>query len=311
LPAKGRDHLLKYAAMIAGLKGFSATPATRKAYRKLGNVVETQRKLRDEEMFGYKVGEVSILAQFFEKYGELAAGERVLELGTGYAHWQSVVIRLFADVEVTMFDIVDNRLWRVFNVHMARLRSELPQQKFPAARLSEAERLLDSLSAAKSFDEVYDLLGAQYVLEADGDLSALRSDSYALILSLSVLEHVQRDMVPKFMSETRRLLQPGGYIWHSFDLSDHYSYFDKKMSPKNYLRYSPETWERWFSSRVMYINRIQRPEWDEIINAAGLEIVDCEVLSDSIGDIRIHPSYQLDADEAQTIIVTYVLRRRD
>jgi len=253
--------------------------------------------------------EVQKFAQFFKRYGELAAGERILELGTGW-HWQSVVIRLFADVEVTMFDVVDDRLWRVFLVYMAQLRRELPHLNFPADRLSEAERLLDSLSAAKSFDEVYDLLGAQYVLEADGDLSALQSDSYALIVSLAVLEHVHRDIVPKFMSETRRLLQPGGYVVHQFDLSDHYWYFDKAMSRKNYLRFSPETWERWLSSRVMYINRIQRPEWDEIINAAGLEIVDCEVVRESIGGIPIHVSYQLDVDEALAMSIRYLLRRR-
>ena len=303
--------MLKYAAMTAALKGFSATPATRKGYRKLGNTVETRRRLRDKDVPKYYMEEVPKFAQFLKRYGELAAGERILELGTGYAHWQSVVIRLFADVEVTMFDIVDDRLWRVFLVYMAQLRRELPHLNFPADRLSEAERLLDSLSAAKSFDEVYDLLGAQYVLEADGDLSALQSDSYALIVSLSVLEHVHRDIVPKFMSETRRLLQPGGYVVHQFDLSDHYWYFDTAMSRKNYLRFSPETWERWLSSRVMYINRIQRPEWDEIFNAAGLEIVDCEVVRESIGGIPIHPSYQLDADAAQAMSIRYLLRSRD
>ena len=101
--------MLKYAAMTAALKGFSATPATREGYRKLGNTVETRRRLRDKDVPKYYMEEVPKFAQFFKRYGELAAGERILELGTGYTHWQSVVIRLFADVEVTMFDVVDDQ----------------------------------------------------------------------------------------------------------------------------------------------------------------------------------------------------------
>jgi hypothetical protein len=59
----------------------------------------------------------------------------------------------------------------------------------------------------------------------------------------------------------------------------------------------------------MYINRVQRPEWDAIFKRANFEIVDCEITREPIGDITVHPSYGLSFDDAQTMELHYILRR--
>jgi hypothetical protein len=193
---------------------------------------------------------------------------------------------------------------------MSELRRALPELGVPTARIAAAEQLLDGLVAARSFEEAYAILGAEYIVESDGSLTGLASESYSLILSLSVLEHVRLDILPKVMAETHRLLHPGGYAVHQFDLSDHYSHFDPKASRKNYLRFSPATWDRWLSSRVMYINRVQRPQWDEIFRQADFEILDCVVVKAPLGNITVHPSYELNLEDAQAVSIRYHLQRR-
>lgn len=300
--------MIKYALATAAFKGFSVSPGTRTAYRRFGNVVETARR-RQGDVPDYYIDETVRLSRITQTYEPISDGDRVFELGTGYVHRESIAIKLFADVQLTMFDVVDNRLWRVFPKYLTALREALPQLGLAADRQQRAQQLIEDLLRARSFEEAYEVLGAEYIMNSDGSTAGAESESYAMVISLAVLEHIQAEMLPQVIAETYRLLRPGGYAVHGFDLSDHYWYFDSSMSRKNYLRFAPETWDRWLSSRVMYINRVQRPEWEALFKGANFEIVDCEVLREPLGDITVHPSYGLSSDDAQTTGLRYILRR--
>jgi SAM-dependent methyltransferase len=302
--------VIKYALAAAALKGSSLTPGTRTAYRRLGNVVETARR-RQRDVPDYYIDEAIRISQLTQAYGLISDGDRVFELGTGFVHWESIVAKLCADVRLTMFDVVDNRLWGVFPKYLMALRDALPQIALGEERKANAYQLIDELLRARSFNEAYEALGAEYILNANGSTAAVESESYALVISLAVLEHIQSEILSEVISETYRMLRPGGYALHGFDLSDHYWYFDSSMPRKNYLRFSPASWDRWFSSRVMYINRdrVQRPEWDDIFKRANFEIVDCEIVREPLGGIGVHPAYGLSPDDAQTMSLRYLLRR--
>jgi SAM-dependent methyltransferase len=302
--------VIKYALATAALKGFSLSPGTRTAYRHFGNVVETVRRLRHTDLPDQYIKEAVRLSRFTQTYEALSDGDRVFELGTGFVHWDSIVVKLLADVRLTMFDVVDDRLWRVLPKYLIALREALPQLGLAGDRQATAYQLIDRLLGTGSFEEAYEVLGAEYIMDADGSMAGLEAESYAVVVSLAVLEHVRAEILPQVIAETYRLLRPGGYAVHTVDLTDHYFYLDSTMPPKNYLRFSPATWERWLSSRVMYINRVQRPEWDAIFKRANFEIVDCEITREPIGDITVHPSYGLSFDDAQTMELHYILRRR-
>jgi SAM-dependent methyltransferase len=300
--------VIKYALATAALKGFSLTPGTRTAYRRFGNVVETARR-RQSDVPDYYIDEAIRISQLTKAYELISDGDRVFELGTGFVHWESIVAKLCADVRPTMFDVVDNRLWGVFPKYLLALREALPQMDLGDERKANAYQLIDDLLRVRSFEEAYEVLGAEYILNANGSTAAVESESYALVISLAVLEHIESDILSDVVAETYRMLRPGGYALHGFDLSDHYWYFDSSMPRKNYLRFSPATWDRWFSNRVMYINRVQRPEWDDIFKRANFEIVDCQIVREPLGGIGIHPAYGLSPDDAQTMSLQYLLRR--
>lgn len=300
--------MIKYALATAALKGFSISPGTRTAYRRFGNVVETARR-RQSDVPDYYIDEAVRISQLTKAYELISDGDRVFELGTGFVHWESIVAKLFADVRLTMFDVVDNRLWGVFPKYLTALRDALPQIGLAEDREAYAYQLIDDLLRTHSFEEAYEVLGAEYILKSNGSTAAVESESYGLVISLAVLEHIQSDILPEVIAETYRMLRPGGYALHGFDLSDHYWYFDSSMPRKNYLRFSPATWDRWFSNRVMYINRVQRPEWDDIFKRANFEVVDCQIVREPLGGIGVHPAYGLSPDDAQTMSLQYLLRR--
>jgi SAM-dependent methyltransferase len=90
-----------------------------------------------------------------------------------------------------------------------------------AAELKRAQSLIEKILRAGSFDELYQLLGFEYVVERSGSLSQFPSDSFQLVVSGGVLEHVKKEALPVLIAETRRILNPDGWAVHSIDTADH------------------------------------------------------------------------------------------
>ena len=107
--------------------------------------------------------------------------------------------------------------------------------------------------------------------DASGD--SVRTGSVDLVTSTNTLEHIpERDLVP-ILSECRRLLHADGVLSSRIDLADHYSYFDRGVSPYNFLRYDDSRW-RWLNSDLLHQNRLRRPDYLRAFAEAGLEVVE-------------------------------------
>ncbi len=170
--------------------------------------------------------------------------------------------------------------------------------------------LLRALYSATSFEEIFDLLDAEYIIHPGGTLDQFPNNEFAAIVSCDVLEHIDRDKLPEFMRDSFRVLQPGGYAVHQIDLSDHYAYFDPSASRKNYYQYSDQAWARYFDSVVQYVNRVQRPEWSELFCQAGFELVEQELEQGDIALIKIDPRYQnLSKQDLECLVMRVVYRR--
>jgi len=89
-------------------------------------------------------------------------------------------------------------------------------------------------------------------------------------------------------------LKPGGLSIHVIDLSDQLVHFarTRNMSEKNYLRYSDEIWRRCFENRVQYFNRIQRPEWLNLFQKTGFELVKEKTRFCNINTTRVATAYE-------------------
>src|SRR5215472_17040171 len=101
--------MVKYHLTALALKGFSCCEPTRTLYRGLGNWLGA-RKRASAAMPSYYFERVQRNVATCLKYGPpLQANDLLLELGTGWIHWEALTLRLFFDFQAVLYDVWDNR----------------------------------------------------------------------------------------------------------------------------------------------------------------------------------------------------------
>ena len=100
--------MVKYISVAAALKAFSAGPQMRGLYRKLGNRAGNSRRMSGP-MPRYYIDRVERVLRILSQHKIVRDGDRVIELGTGWLHWEALTLRLLVDVEAVLFDVWDNR----------------------------------------------------------------------------------------------------------------------------------------------------------------------------------------------------------
>ena len=99
--------MLRYNLAAIALKAFSLNGPTRRLYRWLGNSYGARQRERASIDVYRRRGDFFI--DLCDKYDVGRAGQRLLEIGTGWTHWYSLYLRLQRDVRITMVDVWDNR----------------------------------------------------------------------------------------------------------------------------------------------------------------------------------------------------------
>lgn len=301
--------MIRYLAVAAAAKGFSLTPETLRLYRRLGNRVEVKRRLRSGLPDEYVERAIALIACARDGLG-VQSGERVLEVGTGWVHWETTVLALLTDIRGTMFDVVDNRLFPVYQAYARALRPNLDLLGLPESSYPRATNVLDLIASAHGFDEAYAELGLSYVVSPEGSMDDLADASFDLVVSANVLEQVDRRIVREAIDHTYRVLRPGGHAVHQIDIYDQLSYFDPHAHAKYYYHVDSAVWEKWFNSSVQYLNRMQRPEWLDLFERAGFEVVCETAIRRPLGPLRIAPDYlHFDRTDLEVGLLRVVLRK--
>jgi cyclopropane fatty-acyl-phospholipid synthase-like methyltransferase len=308
--------MFKYIMIALALKMFSISPQTKRLYRLLGNTLGQKRRVQ-HGLDRQHVDRAKRILELCERHHAIQKGDKLLEIGTGWIHWESTIIRLFYDVEITLFDVWDNRHFEAYKHYFGQLETIIDKElHMDTMRRERVHKLLQEISKASSFDEIYNLLGFRYVTNPSGTLKQFQDESFAVIFSCNVLEHVDRSILPKFIQDFHRLLKPGGLSIQKIDPGDHLAYlvqgyfYDKNVSQKNYLRYSDRVWRRFFENNVQYFNRVQRSEWLDLFHKAGFEVVEEESISTNIDTININKHYaNLDRQDLQCVTLRIVHRK--
>ena len=302
--------MVKYVTTAVALKCFSSSALMRNLYRRLGNTVGNRRR-GSGAMPDYYPERVKRMLRLQKQHGIVNNGDRILELGTGWLHWEALTLRLFYDIKAVLFDVWDNRQLGGLKNYVRQLGSKLNNGfGLTAAELSRAQSIIAEILKVKSFDQLYELLGFEYVVESSGSLRQFQNDSFQLVVSGGVLEHVKRDALPNLIAETRRILRPGGWAVHSIDTADHLEHYDRTVSPKMYLSFSEETWRRLCENEVQYINRLQRGEWLELFKAHGFELIEEEARRVDVSRLRLAERYvHMDKGDLECTVLRLALRR--
>jgi len=284
--------MLKYVVTAAALKCFSAGPYMPRLYRSLGNLAGNRWR-GTGQIPSYYLERLKRMIRLQRKCGLIHNGDRVLELGTGWMHWEAITSRLLCDTHTVLFDVWDNRQLGGLKNYAAQLGSVLKGNGFELSTVEyeRAGSLIGEIAKVNSFEELYRLMDFEYMVESSGSLTKLQDGSFQFVVSGGVLEHVSRDAVPMLLAETARILKPGGWALHSIDLEDHLSHYDGTVSKKLYLEHSERSWRLLYENKIQYINRLQRSEWLSLFKAAGLELADEDSWNVDISSLKLSPRY--------------------
>ena len=283
--------MVKYCLTAMALKGFSCSPLTRRIYRKLGNNLG-EKKRASAPMPAYYLQRINRMLRVARSYGVPKNGIKLVELGTGWCHWEAITTKLFFDVHGILYDVWDNRQIVALKNYVEQLDSSLDKLDIDSAQRNSAHKTISKIKEVADYDELYRLLGFEYVLDPGGKLSQLEKESFDLVVSAGVLEHIDATDTPEFVDAIGTLLKPGGYSVHSINIRDHLYLYDRTVSPKQYLQYSHRLWSLCFENGVQYINKIQRSKWLELFSKAGLELVEEEIEHEDLSGLRVAKDYR-------------------
>jgi hypothetical protein len=225
------------------------------------------------------------LKAFPTTVAEIGPGD---SLGTGIAAMLSGVDHYYA-LDVVQYSSTAANL-RVFDGLLELFRARAPRRVagwpqfdqyldeslFPSAILTKA-RLEQSL-ASERVDRIRallagtapcDTLGLRYIVPWD-DPTVVQSESIDVVISQSVLEHVQD--LDKTYAALERWLRPGAMMSHQIDFSAH----GLSNAWNGYRGYPELLWRLMLGRRDFLINREPVSSHIEQLRRSGLEIVSCQ-----------------------------------
>jgi SAM-dependent methyltransferase len=124
-----------------------------------------------------------------------------------------------------------------------------------------------------SLDELERRLGIRYVAPCDARATGLPAESVDFVSSTFTLEHIPEPDIAAILTESRRLLRPGGLVSGAVDMKDHYSYFDGDLGPYHFLGIGDRVW-RLVNPDLHYQNRLRLTDYRRLFEQAGFAIAE-------------------------------------
>ena len=218
------------------------------------------------------------------------AGKTVVELGSGWFPLTPLTLTCLGAREVLSFDLHEHySRGRIAAAARALMRFDAPFARQPL--------LLDVASTGRLPPAI------QYYPRTDiTAANVLANRRIDLALSRAVLEHVEPAAIVKIHETSHRWLAPDGNWIHLISPSDHRAYTDKSLHLVDFLRYSDQEWRELAGNRFAYHNRLRRPQFVELFEAAKWKIVKQEFSAPpsvlhSVAGVPIHADFQRLAPE--------------
>lgn len=250
---------------------------------------ELAAKIKD---WGFMIGHLTTV-------GIPVAGTRFLEMGTGWYPTFPFCLYLGGARSVITVDL-NRYLKPELALRMTEALERALQTIAEATGRAEAEVAAahrELAAAMRRGASLEDATGGVVSYHAPSDASAtgLPDASLDVVFSNSVLEHVPGPIIERCFTESRRILRPGGVIFHSVNCGDHYAYADSKISQLNYLQFSDAAWQRW-NNEFLYQNRLRAIDFTEMARAAGFQIeVDTSrphpMRLQQLDAVKVHPEF--------------------
>lgn len=201
--------------------------------------------------------------------------QSVVELGTGWLpiipiglYLSGVEQVISIDVTPLLSDLLVKETLQHFVKYAngGRLTEYLPEIK--PERLENIRAILhesERLDAKQALERLH-------ITPIIGDAREADIDHIDFMASNTTLEHIPGDTIEGIFRNFRKILGHEGLMSHLIDLSDHYSHFDRAITPYNFLKFSSSTW-RIFNNSLHYQNRLRVSDYRKIHERSGFELL--------------------------------------
>jgi len=223
------------------------------------------------EVFFDVVGYTLNHLNFFQKYcnSQNDSEARFYEFGAGWDLQIPLTFYALGINHQTLIDIRPNIRFELINDMVNKFNSyhDRLENKFKMPFRIFQKNALNNLN---DLDKHF---GIKYISPLDAAKTGLPSKSFDFISSSLVLEHIPAKDIESIFQENQRLIKPDGIISCFIDLKDHYSESDKKINYYNFLKYPEWLWKL-ANSKIFFQNRLRFPDYMQIFNKVGFEIIE-------------------------------------
>ena len=264
-----------------------------------------------------KVEDWRLMVGHLASVGRPVAGAQMLEMGSGW--YPTFPIGLFLGGVKSVITVDLNRYLKP--ELMARMVEGLG--RFLPVIVEATGRKADDVDAAyrelrgaiRRGASIEDATGGVVTYQAPADAADTRLPAASLdvVFSNSVLEHVPGPVIEACFVEARRILRPGGVVFHSVNCGDHYAYADRRIHQLNYLQFSEADWAKW-NNEFLYQNRLRAVDFTDMAKRAGFTIeVDTSrphpTRLEQLSQIRVHPEFaRYSRDQLAITSIDFVAR---
>jgi len=217
--------------------------------------------------------------EVLERFGGVrpADGFRAVELGPGAFPANAVGMFLCGGQEIWTCDLAPThnlpRVRQTLERFLAYGRRSALETLLPGVlgdRLARLEQVAHDQRATTG-EDLLEQLGI-HTLIGDARRLALPAGAVDLVVSARVFEYVPATILGEMLREFRRVLRPRGVTSHLVDLADEFAYFDRRISPLNFLRFSDKAW-RWIGNPLIPLTRLRIAQYRAIFQEAGFALV--------------------------------------
>ena len=162
---------------------------------------------------------------------------------------------------------------RMLDYFLDFIRTGKLAELLPAVRQDRIKRLMAILpEAANTKPSIWLAKLNIHVLVQDAQKLPLQDKSVDWIFSGGVLEYIPEPMLKNILAEFRRTARSAAVMTHRLNLVDVYSYFDRKITTLNYLRYTDRQWH-WFNSPLIWQSRLRVTDYRRLYAGRGLMLL--------------------------------------
>jgi hypothetical protein len=216
---------------------------------------------------------------------------RVLEVGTGWHPLLPIGFHLCGCGEIRTVDraplLTRSLIRRTLEAVARKIRDGSLRALLPRLVPERAAGLLESLERLKAARGrgALEPLGISYQIVGRAGLAVGAAD---LVVTNSVLEHLEEQELRALLGDLRRAIVPDGVASHFVDLGDHYAVFDRSIDVYNFLRFSDRAWGL-INSRLHHQSRLRISDYRRSLTEAGWSLREESSQRGTVADLEKIP----------------------